>query len=137
MSMAVDLSTPLTQEEREYLAARGRYADLERADAMHGVTDAPALPDGDGTGPTQYGTASYDVRDQRIAALERELALLKGETDDSEEEADDSEDGEVSPYEQWTVQELDAELKRRKLPVTGNKDAKVTALYDHDDAAGS
>lgn len=134
MSMAVDLSTPLTQAEREYLQMRGRYDDITRADEMHGVTDQ-SLPEGDGTGPVLHGMASYDVRDQRIAALEAELALLRGNdapVDTEEEVADD-----VAPYEEWTVAELDAELKRRGLPVKGDKPTKVTALYDHDDVAGN
>lgn len=133
MSMAVDLSTPLTRQEREYLAMRGRYDDITRADEMHGVSGT-GLPEGDGSGPVQYGTASYDVRDQKIAELEAQLALLRGEPADVDEEdvADD-----VAPYEEWTVQELDAELKRRSLPVKGDKAAKVTALYDHDDVAGN
>lgn len=130
MSMAVDLSTSLTKAEREYLAMRGRYDDISRADEMHGVS-GQLLPEGDGTGPVQYGTASYDVRDQKIAELEAQLALLRGDAGsaDSEEEVADD----VAPYEEWTVAELDAELKRRSLAVTGNKDAKVKVLYQDDE----
>lgn len=134
MSMAVDLSTPLSADERAYLAERGRYAELERADSMHGTSGE--LPEGDGSAPLMRGTATYDVRDQRIAELERELQLLRGVNGEADsDEADSDEDPE--PYETWTVKELDAELERRSLPVKGDKAAKVTALYDHDDAAGA
>lgn len=133
MSMAVDLSTPLTKQEREYLAERGRYDDITRADQMHGV-EGQSLPEGDGSGPVLQQTSLNDVRDAKIAELERQLALLTGgATSEPEPESEDD----VAPYEEWTVAELDAELKRRKLPVKGDKEAKVTALYDHDDAAGN
>lgn len=132
MSMEVDLSKPLTDAERAYLESRGRTAEIERADAIHGV-DTPPPGQGDGTGPVSHGTSMVDVRDQRIADLERELALLRGD-DGSNTEDEDTE--EVAPYEEWTVKELDAELKRRNLPVTGDKTAKATALYDHDEASG-
>jgi hypothetical protein len=133
MSMAVDLSTPLTKAEREYLAMRGRYDDITRADQMHGV-EGVALPAGDGTGPITHGTATHDVALQRIAELEAQLALLRGGTpgaDDSEEEVADD----VAPYEEWTVAELDAELKRRNLAVTGNKESKVKVLYQDDETS--
>lgn len=123
MSMEIDLSSPLTSTERAYLAGRGRYGEIERADSMHGVTGVP-LPDGDGTGP-----ASYDVRDRRIAELEDQLALLRAP---AEEEDDDGDGEEVEPYETWTVAKLDEELAARSLAVTGNKDSKVKALYADD-----
>lgn len=131
MSMKVDLSTPLTREEREYLAGRGRYDDITRADSMHGV-DAEPLPEGDGSGPVPHETTLVARQEQEIAELKRRLALLEGTSEESEEDTED-----VAPYEEWTVAELDAELKRRQLPVKGDKQAKAQALYDHDDAAGN
>ena len=133
MSMSVDLSKPLLPEERNYLAMRGRYDDITRADQMHGV-EGLALPDGDGSGPVVHGTAAADRLQQEVAELKRQLALLtgaEGTEEISEEEAD------VAPYEEWTVAELDAELKRRSLSVTGNKDAKVKVLYQDDETSGS
>lgn len=128
--MNVDLSKPLTDVERAYLEERGQQAVIARTDELHGV-ETPASGAGDGTGPVSHGTALYDVRDDRIAQLERELTLLKGGSDD---ESDDDMEQDVAPYEEWNVKELDAELKRRKLPVTGDKTAKATALYDNDEA---
>lgn len=132
MSMQVDLSSPLTAQERKYLEERGRYDEITRVDAMYGV-ETPAFSDGDGTGPVVHGTTLVDNRDARIAELERQLADLRGDTPDVE----DTEEGDVSPYEEWTVKELDAELKRRGLPVKGNQSDKATALYDNDDVTGA
>ena len=133
MSMQIDLNSPLTQEERTYLLDRGRYAEVERVDSLHGV-ESPELPAGDGTGPALQGTTIVDRQNLRIEELERQLAALKGESAEDEESA---EEGDLSPYEEWTVSELDTELKRRNLPVKGDKNAKITALYDYDDAAGA
>ena len=135
MSMEVDLNTPLTADERAYLNERGRLADIERADNLHGGTpeDAPEF-NGDGTGPrtNQLNTG--------LAAVERPEVLIKQlqemgydvEVKPASTE-DEDDDTEVPPYESWKVPELDAELKRRNLPVTGDKAAKANALYADDD----
>lgn len=126
--MNVDLSKPLTDVERAYLEERGQQATIARVDEVHGV-ETPAPGSGDGTGPVSHGTTVHDVRDDRIAQLERELALLKGESAD-DEDADD----EVEPYEAWTVPDLDAELKDRQLSTDGKKQDKVDRLYLDDES---
>lgn len=127
MSMHVDLSTPLTEEERQYLAMRGRYAELERAAQLTGESVGD-LGTGDGTGPAvmPLGTA-----EQRAGERERLLARLK-ELDAADGEQDEEE---LPPYEQWKVQELDKELKGRGLPTDGDKPTKVQRLYADDQAA--
>lgn len=129
MSMAVDLSTPLTKAEVEYLQNRGRYADLERA-AMLSGSPVPEFAAGDGTGPVMrpLGTAE-DAAGERERLLAR-LAELDGVAGPEA----DSDDDDPEPYEAWQVKELDAELAARKLPVTGNKQAKADALYADDEA---
>lgn len=135
MSMAVDLSKPIGPQERAYLAERGLYADLERADAMHG-TDAPALPTGDGTGlqPVSLLTSEQQASEKaRLVARLRELGVDVPEEDSTPA----TEDGDtLPPYETWDVKELDAELKRRKLATSGNKEEKANRLYDNDEQAG-
>lgn len=135
MSMNVDLSTPLTADERAYLNQRGRLADIERADNLHGGTpeDAP-LFEGDGTGPRtnqlNSGMAAVErpeVLLQQLREMGYNVQVVDEDEDASTEEAD------VPPYEDWKVTELDAELKRRSLPVTGDKAAKANALYADDD----
>lgn len=132
MSMQVDLSSELTEQERKYLAERGRYADIERADGLTGGT-AQDLGDGDGSGPQLFPMGSAEARAARREQLQRELAAL--------EEADDDTDAETSadslpPYAEWTVPDLDAELKVRKLSTAGTKPEKVARL-EQDDAANA
>jgi hypothetical protein len=127
VSMNVDFSKPLTDAERAYLHGRGKYADIERADNINGVTDPPPPGAGDGTGPvtTPLGTA-----EQRILEKERLLARLKeleGEEPDSDEEVADE------PYEAWKPAELDKELKARNLTGGGTKGEKVARLYEDDE----
>lgn len=129
MSMAIDLSSPLTRDERAYLAERGRYADIERADALTGVTDSPDLGSGDGTGLQLQPLGTAEQRAARRAQLEAELAALSA---DDEEDVDPEDDDELPPYSEWTVPALDAELKRRSLSVNGTKPEKVKRLEDDD-----
>lgn len=137
MSMAVDLSTPLTKEEAAYLDSRGRTQELEAAAERHDQNVADLLnTSGDGTAPTVLALNS-DL--QAIQSPEVLLARLREmgvnvKVDDSADSADvdDEDDSDVAPYEQWSVPELDAELKRRNLPVTGNKQAKAESLYADD-----
>lgn len=131
MSREIDLSKPLSDEDAQYLADRGRYADLERAGR-----NASDLPDGDGTGPQLESAVTGDraasERDRLIARL-RELDPDAASDFEGDPETDDEE---VAPYSEWTVPELDAELKRRELPGGGNKAEKVKRLED-DDAASA
>lgn len=136
MSREVDLSTPLTKEERAYLHMRGRIADIERADAQHGVTEADPFIDGDGTGPQQKSVLTGDRAAARKAELLAELAALEeSESDEDEDTSDvedeDGEDGES--YADWTVPQLDAELAKRKLAKGGTKDDKVRRLEEDDE----
>jgi hypothetical protein len=133
MSMGVDLSSALTAEERAYLAERGRYADIDRVDALHGVTDAPDLGSGDGTGPQMVPLMTGEQRAGEAARLRARLAELEAEdTEDSDEET-------AEPYEAWKVDELKAEIDRRnvgrateaQLP-KGTKAQMVDTLYDDD-----
>jgi hypothetical protein len=127
MSMEVDFSTPLTDEERAYLAERGRYADVERVDAMTGSEPQP-FGEGDGTGLKQ---ASVLTSDQMASERERLLARL-AELNAMAPDADDDSDTEVAPYEEWTPQELKDELGRRGLPKSGTKADLVARLEEND-----
>lgn len=135
MSMVIDLSTPLSTKEREYLASRGRYADIERADALTGVDSPPELPEGDGSGLSLQPLGTAEARAQRAELLRRELAALEAADSGEEDDADDDTD-EVPPYDAWTVPDLDTELRRRKLSTAGTKPEKVARL-EQDDAANA
>ena len=97
MSREVPRDKPLSDEDREYLYARG-YDDLvTQIDQNHPGGDTP--------------TQVTNNPDEPFV--------------DDDTEADDD-------YENWTVAELDEELKRRQLPVSGNKDQKVSRLRTDD-----
>lgn len=127
MSMAVDFSTPLTVEERAYLESRGKFDEIQRADSINGVTNPPEPGAGDGTGPQLQPLLTSEQRAVERQRLRERLAVLDAE--------DDDDDSDLAPYEDWKVPELDAELKRRSLPVTGTKSDKVSSLYLDDEAA--
>lgn len=138
MSMGVDTSTPLTKEEAAYLAERGRDQELQAAAERHGqdVNELLTAPDGDGTGPRTM-PLNTDLRqiqepDVLLARL-REMGV-NVEVKDAPVEDDDT-DGDVAPYEEWSVKDLDAELKRRNLAVTGDKQSKADRLYADDEKA--
>jgi hypothetical protein len=126
--MAIDYTTPLTAKERQYLLHRGRYADVERVDAAFGEESDVSLLSGDGTGPGTRQLATGEALAQRKAELLRELELIEQAEGGPVEDDED-----VPPYETWKVADLDAELKRRGLPVTGDKSAKANALYVNDE----
>ncbi len=136
MSMAVDLSTPLTADEAKYLSNRGRDAELFGAAERHGQDVNELLTDrsGDGTAPRvmqlNTGLQQVESADVLLARL-REMGVNVEVVDEEPDGTD--EDTEVAPYESWKVPEMDAELKRRNLPVTGDKQAKANALYADDE----
>lgn len=133
MSMAVDFSTPLTEDERKFLNERGRYSDIERADSAHGGSAPEGFGEGDGTGPQYRPVLQGEAAAARKAQLLAELEAIEA-TEAAETGRDGSvEDGDVDPYEVWTPEELTKELKRRKLTATGSKEDKVARLYEDDE----
>jgi len=132
MSMGVDLSTPLTAEEAKYLSTRGRDAELHGAAERHGQNVSELLADnsGDGTGPR---VMQLNTGLQQVESAEVLLARLREMGVDVEVKNASVDVEEAPPYESWKVAELDAELKRRNLPVIGDKTAKADALYADDE----
>lgn len=134
MSMAVDLNTPLTDEERDYLHMRGRLSDIERADALHGeASDRQYL--GDGTGPvtTPLGTAEQQInrREQLLA----ELAAMGLDVEVKEAEPDDgTEDETAPPYETWSSKDINTEIDRRNVDrAEGDKISKAGSVSERAD----
>lgn len=131
MSMEVDLSTPLTEEERQYLHMRGRLSDIQRADDLHGVEGAP-VPEGDGTGPgvMALGTAEQSAqrREQLLAEL-RAMGVPVVVADESTEEVE-----EAPPYETWNSKDLNAEIDRRNMDrADGDKISKSGSVSERAD----
>lgn len=139
MSMKVDFTTPLTDEERAYLDSRGSYADIQRADALNGV-ETPASGVGDGTGLQQVGLMTSEQRASERERLRARLAEIEGE---SETAQTDDEDAEPDPYEVWTTKDLHAEIDRRnaeagrevKISKAGGKQDLADRLYADDEQA--
>lgn len=134
MSMEVDFSTPLTEQERAYLLMRGRSHDVERADNQTGGQTPDEMLSGDGTGTQPVSLMTSDRMAQRKAELERELRLIE---EAEQATADTDEDDELPPYEAWKVADLDKELKARNLAVTGSKEEKAARLNKDDETAGA
>jgi len=129
MSMEVDFSTPLTDAERAYLSERGRYADIQRADSINGVTNPPAEGQGDGTAPTVVPLMTSEARATEADRLRARLAEIEA----AEAGASDEDETADEPYESWKPAELDKELKVRNLPGGGTKGEKVARLYEDDE----
>lgn len=129
MSMEVDLSTPLTEEERAYLHMRGRLSDIQRADDLHDVSDAP-VPTGDGTAP-----GSEELRKAQL------IAELRGMGVDVNVPGEDDEDETAPPYETWNSKDLNAEIDRRnvgradadKISKAGSVTERADRLYMDDE----
>jgi hypothetical protein len=138
VSQEVDLSTPLTRAEREYLLARGRYGDVERADSQFGGYTPDELLSGDGTGTHPVSVLTSDQAADRKRRLLEELAAIEA-AEGATTEAPADEDEELKPYEDMTVPELDAELKARSLSTAGKQAEKVARLHkdDEDNAASA
>lgn len=140
MSQEVDLTTPLTKEEREYLYMRGKLSDIQRADDLHGVQDAD-VPTGDGTGPMtmQLGTAEQQVqrREQLLAELRAMgVPVVVDETADQDEATE-----EAPPYETWKSADINTEIDRRnvgrsdadKISKSGSVTERADRLYMDDE----
>lgn len=126
MSMGVDYSKPLTPEERAYLLERGKYGDIDRADAMHGV-ETPPDEGGDGTGLVPVSALTSE---QAAGERERLLARL-AEIDGTDADDDDADDA-LPPYEEWKITELRKEAKARNLDTTGDVPALAARLRTND-----
>ena len=131
MSMAVDLSTPLTSDERQYLLNRGRYSDIELADNLHGTAgEHPEMLEGDGSGPDVRPT----LRSEVLMDRERQLRMELEQIEEAKRQAGLSgdEDPDLAPYEEWATKELNAELKNRELPGGGSNAEKAARLREDD-----
>jgi hypothetical protein len=133
MSREIDISTPLTQDDYTYLVSRGRNDLIERAHAAHGTSDADyadTASEETQAGPRPQAMLQGEARAARREQLLEELAALSDDVPDEDDE--DEEDD--RPYSEWTVPELDAQLRARELPTSGTKTDKVKRL-EEDDAA--
>jgi len=113
MGRDIDLSQPLSDEDREFLLARNQHAVVERNDVAFGKADADPTP------PGALGTEPSLASDRTEADVE---AMAGG----GEADADVA-------YEDMTHKELDAILGPRGLSTSGTIAEKADRLYDAED----
>lgn len=130
MSREIDLSNPLSDEDRAYLLARGREQLVAQIDARRGDEEAAklahyvpgsAVDEADGV-PETPGLAAPNVEAARSAEIV--------------EEDDDVEAGTEDNYETWTNEQLREELDSRDLQTSGKKKELVARLRADDADTG-
>lgn len=135
MSMEIKLDRALTREERAYLEARGEHQRVQQIDSLFppdydpNTPEQPEIP----LHPTVGSPFRTPLSEYSTEELEAELEAR----DDGSEEDDEDDDlgtGEDSDdaYEDMTVPELQAELKRRRLTQSGTKPELVARLREND-----
>lgn len=131
MSRSIDLSKPLSEEDRAYLESRGEMHKIASNDAEHadgsgevareyspshslrvGNQTVSSAPGGDNPAPASLGAR------QRLAAQEG--------TEEVVYESDDR------PYEDWKNADLEQQAEARGLPKSGNKQELADRLRDWD-----
>lgn len=111
MAKDIKLDGPLSEADRAYLAARGRYAEITRADA-------------------EFGT-EHD--DSKLESKSNKTYLQGGTNPEITGEDDPLGEGEDDPYELWSYADLQAELKERQLPAGGKHNELVARLREDDE----
>lgn len=124
MSRQIDLSQPLSDEDREYLFAHGDHDLVRQADAIAAANvESEPFDEGEGERPED------EVEDEST----------DGETkdDDESDEVDDEEDEteeDSGPYAGWTKADLKAEAGKRELPKSGNVSELKARLVADDES---
>jgi hypothetical protein len=120
--MEIKPDGPLSAEARQYLVDRNRHEEVRRIDDLH-PPKAEDVPQSQNESWTPANSLSLLSADELQAELDRRKA--------AEAEAEDGD----TPYEEWTVKELDAELRDRELPTTGKPADKAARLRADDSKA--
>lgn len=122
MSREIDLSKPLSDEDRSYLEQRSRHAEIAYADAVH---SGDQLSEEERTQLEQDAIA--EQKGKRVP-LQMDPEAVRSEADEDEddtgeqaqvEEGDDPDD--VAYVNRATIADLKEQLSARGLPVGGNK----------------
>lgn len=103
-----------------------RASEAEAAAKAAADAEAAAVAEANAPGPVDPGSV-----EGRLRALEAAVGI----TPQAVPEAPAAED-DVPPYDEWTKEELHAELEARELPVSGTKAEQVERLEADDAAAG-
>lgn len=130
MSREIDLSKPLSDEDRDYLEQRGRSAEIAYADAVHSGEDQPS----DEELMELEQKAIEEQRGKRVP-LQMDPDAVRFEDDDEDtgeqapaEEGDDPDD--VAYVNRATVADLKEQLAARDLPTDGLKPVLQRRMLD-------
>lgn len=140
MSRSIDLSKPLSDEDREYLVQRARTADLQKnAEMLNGATERPTPVDDGNTGDIDAFTrddgsdllAGTHPQETTVTTIQQvEVQREPGESGEEPPtpEEPDNYDDEAA----WSYRELQDEAKVRKLTATGSREELIARLRQDD-----
>jgi len=121
MGRNIDLTQPLSDEDRQWLEDRGDYTALRRAAEAAGESDEE---------PDEADEADEDSQDS-----EDEDSDDDSDDDDSEDDESDEDDEDAVAYEDLTNAQLAELLEARDLPKSGTKAEMVARLIEDDESA--
>ena len=138
MAREIDLTQRLSEEDREYLLARGKEQLVFANDAEHtGDPEAVAFANyvpgtsidrADGVPPTPGGDPLVVMGGGTVEGAV-ELEESDEDDEDDEEPSGESEDN----YESWDKAALKEELANRELATSGNKAEMIARLREDDE----
>lgn len=119
MTREIDFTKPLNSDELLYVRDRPW---LKQEAELQGYTiqsedDEFVVEDGDAE-----------------RAVDPNLAMVQDYQTPEEADGDDEAEELPDDYNEWTVEQLKAELKQRELPVSGSKEQLVDRLSESDEA---
>lgn len=135
MSREVDLTKPLSDEDREYLQNNNRLTDIARADGKIGEDGFP-LPDDSVEGSHVQSPQQTDpslgavttVPEQPLEPGQIGVQPQSADAGDAEAPSDNYDDEDA-----WSYRELQEEAgKREDVPATGSREALIEALRKDD-----
>jgi hypothetical protein len=130
VSRQIDLSKPLSDEDRAYLLARGREQLVAKLDAQNGDEEAARLAN---YVPGSAVDQPEGVPDTPgLGAPNAEAARTAAAVEDDDEVEAGTEDN----YETWTNEQLREELDSRDLQTSGKKKELVARLRADDADTG-
>jgi hypothetical protein len=139
MSRNIDLTKPLSDEDRDYLLARARHREIALADAnAAGTTPEPSLPDDSLTGSTPR---SPDAQPASVGAQNAasggtaDNPLASPATDHTADGSDEPQDN-YDDTEAWSYEDIKSEVSDRESddsPALNSSRADLIAWLRKDD----
>lgn len=128
MSKQIDLTQPLSDEDREYLRVLGRLDDIRRNDEQ--FAEGYEAPEAREPSATADRTQAAGIGEGTLGTRAANASQPELAGEGADEVGDDTE----APYEEWNLVDLREELEVRELSKSGNK-GELAARLREDDAA--